>query len=85
MKLSNEIRIITPEEAEALRKGKIPQTKINDKGFYLMCERESYIAFDYSERQFWLEFIGKEGVPDSYERKFTDTLRAIDWLHETKE
>lgn len=85
MKLSEEIRIITPEEANALRSGKLPQSKLNDKGFYLVCSEGRYIAFDYAERQFWIEFIGKEGMPDGYEKKFKDPLRAIDWLYETKE
>ena len=85
MKLSNEIKLLTLEEAEALRCDKLPHSKVNDKGFYLNCENESYTAFDYSERQFWLEFIGQEGAPEGYEKEFSDPLSAVDWLHETKD
>ena len=84
MKLSEEIKILSPEECELLRADKLVKSRRNRTELYLICESGKYTAFDYADRQAWIELFGKEAAPVGHEKKFDNPLRAIDWLLETR-
>ena len=84
MKLSKEIKLISREEAELLNADKLSKHQRIETGYYLLCDDGSYTAFDWSERQGWLEMFGKAKAPRGHKKEFDSPLKAIDWLLETR-
>ena len=97
MKLKEQIRMLTTQEAELLKKDKLPKRLKNatdildnylfdDKGLYLTCDEKRYTGYDYSERQAWIEsFETQSNAPKGWSKEFSNPLDAIDWLFELKQ
>ena len=79
--LSEQIRIISKEESQLLKSDKLSKNRRISTGLYLVCEPDSYIALDFSDRQSWSDYFGnKKDAPQGWIKKFPDPLSAIDWL-----
>ncbi|MBQ7732496.1 MAG: hypothetical protein IJT58_00565 [Synergistaceae bacterium] len=83
-KLTEEVKLLDAKEAEMLRRDKLAKSKQIETGLYLLCESpDSYTAFDYCDRQLYLNEFGTPAVK-GWEKHFHNPLKAIDWLYETK-
>ena len=79
--LSEQIKIISREESQLLEADKLSKNLRIETGLYLVCENGSYTAFDFSERQSWIDYFGtKKDAPQGWSKEFPDPLDAIDWL-----
>ncbi len=79
--LSEQIKILSCEEAELLKADKLPKKSRNSTGLYLTIESGKYTAYDYSERQSWSEYFGSiKNAPEGWSKDFNNPLDAIDWL-----
>ena len=79
--LSEQIKIISREESRLLESDKLSKNLCIETGLYLVCENGSYTAFDFSERQSWIDYFGtKKDAPQGWSKEFPDPLDAIDWL-----
>ena len=79
--LSEQIKILSSEEAEMLKADKLTRKHRNGTGLYMTCKDGHYTAYDYSERQSWSEYFGsKENAPEGWIKEFDNPLDAIDWL-----
>ena len=86
MKLKEQIRMLTTQEAELLKKDKLPNRLKNATGLYLTCDGKRYTGYDYSERQAWIEsFETQSNAPKGWSKEFSNPLDAIDWLFELKQ
>ncbi|MBR1438254.1 MAG: hypothetical protein IJ587_06920 [Synergistaceae bacterium] len=86
MKLKEQIRMLTTQEAELLKKDKLPKRLKNATGLYLTCDGKRYTGYDYSERQAWIEsFETQSNAPKGWSKEFSNPLDAIDWLFELKQ
>ena len=83
-KLINQINLLSPEEGELLSVDRLSKNRQNRTDLYLVCEPNKYTAFDYSDRQSWVEYFGDEKAPKGYSEQFKNPLSAIDWLLEVK-
>ena len=83
--LSEQIKLLSSDESELLKADRLPKSRRNSTGLYLTCEDGHYTAYDYSERQSWVEYFGREKTaPEGWSKEFSNPLDAIDWLYETK-
>ena len=79
--LSEQIKILSREEGELLKADKLTKKSRNSTGLYLTIEGGSYTAYDYAERQSWVEYFGSEkDAPEGWSKEFDNPLDAIDWL-----
>ena len=78
--LKEQVKILSSDEGKLLEADKLTKNQRNSTGLYLVCG-DKYIAYDYSERQNWIEFFGKfEKAPKGHSKEFSDPLSAVDWL-----
>ncbi len=82
-KLAETIKILSVEESELLEADKLAKSRWINTGLYLVCG-ENYTAFDYGERQSWIDFFGKGEAPKGHKKEFENVLEAIDWLLELR-
>ena len=79
--LSEQIKILSREEGELLKSDKLTKKSRNNTGLYLTIEGGCYTAYDYAERQSWVELFGSEkSAPEGWSKDFDNPLDAIDWL-----
>ena len=79
--LSEQIKILSREEAELLKADKLSKKRRNATGLYLVCEPGKHTALDFSERQSWSDCFGSmKNAPEGWAKDFTNPLDAIDWL-----
>ena len=82
--LSEQIKIISPEEGKLLEADKLSKNRQISTGLYLVCNINNYTAYDYSDRQYWIEYYGSSNAPEGWSKEFCEPLSAIDWLFLTK-
>ena len=68
-RLAEEIRILSVEESELLETDKLAKSRWINTGLYLVCE-ENHTAFDYAERQSWVDFFGECEAPKGHKKTF---------------
>ncbi len=84
-KLSSQISLLSSQEGELLSVDKLSKNRQNKTGLYLVCEPNKYTAYDYSDRQSWIEYFNDDkNAPEGFSKQFKNPLSAIDWLLEVK-
>ena len=82
-KISEEIKFISPDEGKLLQADKLSKNRRHSTGLYLACDNDKYIAYDFADRQAWIEYFNRtEAAPQGFTKEFKNPLEAIDWLME---